>query len=318
MKKFFLSAVLTCGVLSAPALAQTDLGPLNLPTSFAGLPFSENFEAAAGTVPGYMALTELDVLTLLPDTEAWANIGNRAPCISPFNGSFNLEMGLIPGSTNYHDVRNAMVLGLDGTGYGGVTDMSFQVIDDGEEADIVDGVWVSDNGTDWYQIFGDWGPIGTSWEFVGQVDWASTPADTSGNFYIAFVQEDNFPYLDLDGVGIDDIEIPSGFDPPILDLVAGNAGDYATITVTSVFPGANCNILASLTGTGPTTIGTVTVDLTNPIIPVANIPCDTMGTAILASIAPANLTGRTVYVQAIVSDSVTGDHVSTLGMHTFP
>jgi hypothetical protein len=207
-------------VLAAPSLAtaQTDLGPLNLPTGSTGLPWTEDFELFGGTVPPYVALTNLDVATLAPDPEAWCNIGQLAPCLSPFSGSYALEMGLDPTSTNYHDVRNALVILYDPTGYTGDMNLSYMAQQFGDETDTVDGVWISNDGTGWYQLDGPWNKYSSSgtWTASGQLNLNGTPADTTIPFYVAFVQEDNFPFQDLDGVGIDDIKIPG--DPFFQDL----------------------------------------------------------------------------------------------------
>ena len=77
MNKFALSLA-AVALFPAAASAQTDLGPLNLPAGSTTLPLNEDFEAAAGVVPGYMALTGIEVATLTADPEAWANIGNLA------------------------------------------------------------------------------------------------------------------------------------------------------------------------------------------------------------------------------------------------
>ena len=220
MKSSFLTLA-TVAFLSAAAAAQTDLGPLNLPAGSTALPLSEDFETAAGVVPGYMALTGLEVATLLPDPEAWANIGNLSACSNPFNGSFNLEMGLMPGSVNYRDTRQAMVIQIDPTGYTGAMTLSAAIIDGGEESDVVDGIWLSNDGANWYSVLQDWSASvipDNSWETIDSVDLTSTPVDTNVNFYVAFVQEDNFPYLDLDGIGVDDINIPGVNPLPVLTV----------------------------------------------------------------------------------------------------
>jgi hypothetical protein len=93
---------------------------VNLPTTFGSAPFAEDFETGAGTVPSHMALTNIDPLTGLADVEAWCNVGQLAPCLNPNGGLFALEMGLDPISTNYHNVRNAMVLGINGGGTSGL------------------------------------------------------------------------------------------------------------------------------------------------------------------------------------------------------
>lgn len=216
-----LSLMVGAAALATPASlsAQTDLGPLNLPSSSTTLPLFEDFETAAGVVPPYMALTNLEVATLSPDPEAWCNIGNLATCLQPFRGSFCLEMGLEPNSTNYHDVRNAMVLLVDPAGYTGAMSLSANIIDGGEENDPVDGIWLSNDGVNWYSVLQDWGGSiipDNQWTATGEIALTTTPVNTNSPFYIAFCQEDNFPYLDLDGIGVDEIKIPG--DPFSVDL----------------------------------------------------------------------------------------------------
>jgi hypothetical protein len=304
MKKFALSLA-AVAILPAAAAAQTDLGPLNLPSGSTTLPLSEGFEVAAGVVPGYMALTALDSATLLPDPEAWANIGNLGACSNPFNGSYNLEMGLMPGVTIYRNVRNAMVLSIDPTGYTGAMTMSAAMIDGGEETAAVDGIWLSSDGVNWYSVATSWtsiiGPI-NAWESIDPLDLTGTAVDTSVPFYLAMVQEDNFPYLDLDGVGIDDISIPGVNPPPVLSVSTLTGGAYGTLSVASLYPGASTAFLASLVGSGPDLYNGIEVNLSNPIINIANRNNDINGFAIFSQIVPAGLSGSTIYLQAVVSD----------------
>ncbi|NQU47762.1 MAG: hypothetical protein HQ519_03870 [Planctomycetes bacterium] len=312
--KFIIPAILAMAAVSpSVATAQTDLGPLNLPSIAAPLPLSENFEAGAGTVPPYMALTNLEVATLLPDVEAWCNVGQLAPCINPFGGAYALEMGLAPGLTSYHDVRNAMVLQLDGSGYTGNMDLSFLGFNAGEETDTVDGVWVSSDGIGWYQVFGPWNAIPTNtWTHSGLTVLDGTPVDTSGVFYLAFCQEDNFPYNDLDGIGIDEISIPGIPAPPVLTFDPLTAGLFTTVTVESEFPGRLCKFLASTTGGGPTIIGSLTLDLTQPIIQLADVATDANGTALFSTIVHPALAGAQVWLQAVVFDAG-GVYISNSG-----
>ncbi|TAH37232.1 MAG: hypothetical protein EYC70_09645 [Planctomycetota bacterium] len=307
--KLLLTSLGVVLLAATPAAAQTDLGPLNLPGSFAPLPFGEDFETAAGVVPGYMALTAINSTTLVADPEAWCNIGNLGACMNPYGGSFALEMGLIPGSTNYHNVRNAMVIGLDGTGYGGSTLMTCQAYEDGEETNAVDGIWVSADGIGWYRCTTatTWGtivgPIG-AWERLTGIDLASTPVSTAGPFYLAFVQEDNFPYNDLDGVGIDEIDIPQDLYYPSYAASTLTAGYYATLTVTEAPPDGTAFYLMSFTGTGSATFMGVTTGLAAPIRNFVTLPLDPGGTAIYAAIVPAGLTGTTIYHQVVTADSI--------------
>ena len=315
MNKFALSLA-AVALFPAAASAQTDLGPLNLPAGSTTLPLNEDFEAAAGVVPGYMALTGIEVATLTADPEAWANIGNLGPCSNPYNGSFNLEMGLLPGSTNYHDTRQAMVIQIDPTGYTGDMTISAAIIDGGEESDTVDGIWLSNDGVNWYSILQDWGASvlpDNSWENIVPLDLTSTPVDTAVNFYVAFVQEDNFPYLDLDGIGVDEINVPGVAPPPpvpVLDVTTLTGGAYATLSVDSVYPGATTTFLASITGAGPELYNGVEVNLSSPIVSLANRNNDINGFAIFSQIVPAGLVGTTVYLQAIVNDT-SGAYAST-------
>lgn len=286
------------------APAQTDLGPLNLPTGTVGMPWTENFELFAGTVPPYMALTALEVATLTPDPEAWCNIGQLAACMQPFSGAYNLEMGLTPGSTNYHDVRNAMVMAIDPIGYSGPMTMSAAFIDGGEEATAgVDGIWVSNDGSNWYAVTPDWGTFvvpDNSWEYLDNIYLDTTPVDTSVQFYIAFVQQDNFPYLDLDGVGVDDISLPGVPPPPELTYTTLTAGQYSTLSVTSGYPGRLCKFLASRTGAGPTFVQGVTLNLSQPILQIADVATDSIGTALYPLLVPASLSGTQVWLQAVI------------------
>ena len=258
-----LSLLAGVATLASPAtlFAQTDLGPLNLPTSSTTLPLVEDFETAAGVVPPYMALTNLDVASLSPDPEAWCNIGNVATCLTPFRGSYCLEMGLDPNSTNYHDVRNTMVLLIDPAGYSGTMSLSYFGHQFGDETDTVDGVWISSDGTSWYQLDGPWNqfPSDGTWIASGELDITGTPVSTNSPFYIAFCQEDNFPYQDLDGVGIDEIKIPG--DPFSVDLGPLNLPQGSTVGLPwqegfEIFQGQVPPYMA----TNSLDVGTLTVD----------------------------------------------------------
>ena len=302
MKLLIPTLMLAAVVCPATATAQTDLGPLNLPTMFAPMPFTEDFETGAGTIPPYMALTNLDAGSLTTDPEAWCNVGQLAACQVPYEGSYCLEMGLLPGSTNYHDVRNAMVLGFDGsTGFD--KSMSFMANHHGEETDTVDGVWVSDDGSNWYQVWGPWGSVSSNtWSATGLVHLDGTPANTSGLFYVAFVQEDNFPYNDLDGAAVDNIKIPGDPLPPDLILESMTAGLYTTMRVDSDYPGHAVKFLASLNGPGPTTIYGLTFELSQPMIELAEVGADNNGTALFSTIVHPGMSGVQVWFQAVVLD----------------
>lgn len=286
-----------------PPPAGTSFSP-NLPTTFAAAPYTNDFDAAAGTIPTSMALTNIDVASGLADAEAWCNVGQLAPCLVPFSGGFNLEMGLIPGSTNYHDVRNSMVLGIDGAGNTALN-LDFQAYDGGEEyASNIDGVWVSADGLNWYDVALNWGTLvgpTSTWEQLLDIDLTGTPVDTSGQFYLMFQQQDNFPYNDLDGIGIDDIVVDNntgsgGFTYAIANLVAGST---ATFSVTGATAFGNVLIAYSLTGSGPTTTPYGVADMSAPINVLASMSADAAGAASFSPTVPGGAAGVTLYTQCL-------------------
>ncbi len=275
---------------------------VNLPTTFAPAPFTDNFDTNAGVVPSYMALTNVDSLTGLPDVEAWCNVGQVAPCISPNSGAYNLEMGLDPASVNYHNVLNAMVIGIAGNG--SALNLDFMGINGGEESNPIDGVWISNDGANWYAVSGNWAttlPTLSAWQQVLDMDLTATPVDTTTNFYLMFAQEDNFPYLGFDGIGIDDIVVDSntgggGLSYTITNLVAGQTALFA---VTGATPGGTVMLGYSLTGAGPTNTAFGVVDMSLPINTLATLTANGAGDASFSPPVPGNATGLTLYTQGL-------------------
>ena len=66
-------------IIPIPPPAPVNWNFVNLPTTFNNVAggFLEDFEAAAGVIPAYMAITELETLTMLPNPNVWANIGQQ-------------------------------------------------------------------------------------------------------------------------------------------------------------------------------------------------------------------------------------------------
>ncbi len=211
MKFTSLSVLLVAGALALPAAAQNPW--TNLPTGFqTANGYADDFESYGGVVPPHMATHALDAVTYLPDVEAWCDIAGGSG-IGAASGVACLEMGLLPGSTNYHDVLNGLVVGLDGTSAGADLWLDFQVIDHGEETDTWDGVWVSDDGLTWTQVSG-WGAATSTWGAMDDMNISNTGASTAGQFYLLFAQDDNFPYGYLDGIGVDDLNVDTTPPPP--------------------------------------------------------------------------------------------------------
>lgn len=202
----------------------------SLPGAHMTAPYTDDFEAWAGTAPAHMTLNATDT-SFVPDVEAWCDINGST--FTPNSGSFCLEMGVDPalGSASASK-RNAMVLCIDGNGIANLA-LDCTLVDHGEEANEFDGIWISSNGVDWFNVFadGDWGSslggIGV-WESVTNISLTGTPVDTTGIFYLGFFQEDNFSYANLDGIGVDDINI---------DVGGPTGGCELTLTVEGTCPG---------------------------------------------------------------------------------
>lgn len=284
---------------------------VNLPTArvpVASLAGCENFETYGGSVPSHMALTKVDAVSGLPDPEAWCTIAGGT--VASSSGVRNLEMGLLPGSTNYHEVRNALVIGLEGGGAGLLT-LDFMGINFGEEVHLADGVWVSANGTDWYRALASWSgiPSNSSWSAVA-VDLAGYASITNGPFYLMFQQQDNFPYNDLDGIGVDVVCISSsgplgpglaknGACPGLTGLQVSSATPHSPVALfygaagsfTQSNPNRPCQGV-TLGIQAPTFVGVLTANGSGMASLQFNAPAGACGITIqavdLASCAPSN------------------------------
>jgi len=216
----------------------------HLPTAFVPVAgFRENFDSLGGVLPSHMTVNMLDSATRADHPDAWCNVGQLATCLQPYDGANNLEMGLLPGSTNYYEVSNALVIGLNGAGATDLT-MSFQAIEFGEELNADDGVFVSSDGLIWEACLTDWAThAGFEVYDLATCDLASTTVDTSGQFYVAIAQQDNFPYGYLDGVGVDNIAISC----PVYTVSNLVANGSATIQLAHSVSGAYATFVYSRT-----------------------------------------------------------------------
>ncbi|MFT7517587.1 MAG: hypothetical protein ACI84O_001382 [Myxococcota bacterium] len=261
---------------------------VNLPATFASLPLLEDF--STGIVPSHMALTATDDFGVA-DIEAYCSIANG-----------QLEMGLDPLSTNYHNVRNAMVLGIDGASMAGAM-LDFDMNNYGEEAHEMDGVHCSDDGVNWFEAMDGWG---LNLEEVDIDLSCGGLVDISGNFYVMVGQNDNFPYAYLDGIDVDNLNIddqaghgggpPPGLTYSISGLVAGGV---ATFAVANAVPGSNVIIGYSLSGAGPISTGYGLVDMTPPISTFPTLVADASGDAVFSPTVPVGAAGLTLYTQGL-------------------
>lgn len=198
-------------VAPPPPPPTPEVWTVSLPASFLqlapGSTLDEGFEAYGGNLPAHMAATRIFADTGLFDPDAWCDIGGGNTVAS--GGLRCLEMGLIPGTSNYHYARNALVAGYDGTGTSGLNELGFTVLNHGEEVQPFDGIWLSADGLSWYQVYGPWTGSPASWT-AATVDLRALRHLTDGPFFLMFAQEDNFPYASLDGVALDDLRLTTG------------------------------------------------------------------------------------------------------------
>ncbi len=284
---------------------------VNLPTAFVPADgFMDDFEGHGGVVPPHMAVTAIDPLTGLPDPEAWCDIAGGSG-LGAASGTACLEMGLDPLSSNYHNVRNALVVGLDGSAAANF-DLSFNGINHGEESHAIDGVWVSADGLDWWAVRAGWSGITSTWGPVSGLDLSSTPAVVTGTFYLMFAQEDNFPYGYLDGAGVDDILVGTPPPPgPVLTVNNIVGGQVGTVEVTGATPGGMVIMGTSFAGGGPTSTIYGTVMLSPPIH-TRSVVADGAGMATTSRKVYAHLSGKTLYFQAV--DDTTGNLTNALSV----
>ena len=265
---------------------------VNLPTSFASLPLSEDF--SSGTVPSHMALTANDEYDVA-DVEAHCSVANG-----------QLEMGLDPLSTNYHTVRNAMVLGIDGSSMSGAM-IDFDMTDHGEEAHGQDGIFVSADGLTWDTAHSGW---------AGQTEMVDVDlscgglVDISGTYYVMIGQSDNYPYAYLDGIDVDNLNIDDqaghggGTPPGLTYAISGlTASQVATFSVTGAGAGESVMIGYSLRGAGPINTAYGVLDMTPPINILVSMTADANGDAVHNPTVPGNAAGVTLYTQALVNNA---------------
>jgi hypothetical protein len=289
---------------------------VNLPTSFAGLPFSEDFDTAAGVVQPYMAITAVNPSTGLPDPNAWCNIGQMGAITqTAYSGAYALEMGLLPTAAGGIYVRNALVIGLDNTtAQLSNLKLSLQAADYGEELDQIDGIWISLDGANWYDLVGWAGAGSSAWAAMNNIALGAAPVNTTGSFYLMFAQEDNFPFGNQDGIGVDDIVVGGDLPPnPMLSTV-GSCPGFVIFSADGCTPDGEVGFGWSFAGgtsavpSGPC-VGTVTA-LDAPSLVGVSVASG-FGVANWISSVPAAACGA-VLIQAIDLSSCTTSPILAL------
>lgn len=273
-----------------------------LPTQF--LPIRSlrlSFDNLAGVQPAWMAINELDAETRVPTQEAWTNIGQRAPTQEAYEGSYALEMAGAPGRKGTSTVANAMILGIDGTGFDQV-DLTFWAKQLGEEVHPDDGVFLSVDGVTWFPLVLDWGRLSkgsVGWFFVG-VPLESTPVPIDGRFYLAFAEADDAPFGTTDGVIIDDIQLRERRATWTYEVQNLKGGEFCRLDVTGITrPNSYVQLLYSLTGAGPTFTPFGYADLGAPILDLGAYSPDAQGNIRVPRFVPAVASGATIWTQAL-------------------
>lgn len=272
----------------------------NLPTAFAsGKGWMEDFDdISIGSLPPYMAANAVHSFTRLPDADGWCNAGQLATSAGAYSGPNALEMGLAPGTLEYHDVSNALIFGLNGSE---VEDFhfSFHARQFGEEISADDGVWISLDGEQWTLVLSDWVALTGGSSFEGKwrtvrCNLADSGLDLNGDFYLAIAQQDNYPYKNQDGVSVDQLAL----DRPVLDAVNLIVNQTATLTVENVDPYSIVLPLRSLfSGETATALGLV--NLGYPFESMGFLIPDESGFAQIQFQVPYLAKDKTFFLQAL-------------------
>lgn len=269
----------------------------SLPTVFEPINhfFFDDFDIRQGVLPNNYGLSFTDAATFERDPEAWCNVGNLDDCRLSYSGEYSLEMGMNPSSNNYHEVFNALTIGLDGQGSGGHL-LSFWAYNCGENSQTGDGVFVSEDGVNWVQAFQGWSqlPVG-QWTYVEDVNLSNLGVSTQGNFYLRFSEQDNFPFFYSEGVAIDDILVE-----PSITMTADNfsGGGYGIVTTNGCTPNREVILAVSFAGPGPSQSAWGTIFLSPPISTYSTIS-DINGQAQWVKRINPQLSGTSVWLQSL-------------------
>ncbi len=284
--------------LAPTGWAQSFQWNVQLPTSFAPVPYSQDFDSLGGILPPSMAVTGIDPSSGLSDSQAWMNLGQQGPMTIPSaSGSTHLELGLSPASVFSYRVRSSLVIGLNGQGLGNLN-LDLQVNDLGTVWDPADGIWVSENGTDWYAVMWGWTLPGDHgvWGFHRELFLDRTPINTLGNFYLMFTNESMFPFGNFSGLALDSLLVDDQ-DYPIFTSIYLAGGNMSTLGLSNFTPNTDVLIGYSTTGAGPTSTPYGVVAMSPPIQLLGVAHTSILGTGDFSFALPARASGHTLYAQ---------------------
>ncbi len=281
----------------------------NVPASFVatGTSWPENFDSYGGVVPAHMAVNELVTYTRGPNPDAWCNIGQNGPTtggpanIIPNSGAYMLEMGGNPnGMAGTQEYSNGLVIGLNGAGNPGLV-LDFMAYNLDEEGSLDDGIWVSNDGVFWEQMFSSYLTVSTTaWDPVTDIDLSTSSVSTAGDFYLLIAESDNTQLGVTDGICIDDVVVrTAGPLPPTLAVYNLVAGSLVTIEVTNNNPGDRCQVGYSLAGGGPINSPYGQVFLTPPYTALPPLTADATGKASMVAPVPPIASGVNIWMHAL-------------------
>ncbi|MBC8404687.1 MAG: hypothetical protein H8E15_05650 [Planctomycetes bacterium] len=289
----------------------------NLPTTHLVVTsLNEDFESLAGTIPSWIALNNLDSVTRLTDADAWCNIGQLAPCIEAFSGTYSLEMGLDSSIGGPHHVSNALIYALDGTGFLGMN-LHLKVKQFMEEWNPDDGIFISQDGNLWHPVATDWAQMtagSADWTDVS-VDLGQSPVDLGGDFFLAIAEADNYPFGVHDGIIVDDIRIETTQSTLQYSLSNLVAGQYSNIDVVGALrPGSLVTVFFSPHGPGPVSTPFGDAFMTPPLTEVGSYTPTANGEVHETKWVPLAAQGAQIWTQVIESNGVTGVWSNPLAM----
>ncbi len=263
-----------------------------LPTTVAAAPYFQDFES--GIVPPEMSTVGLSAFTWQPDPIGWCEIANTA---GTYNGNYVLEMGTAPGSFGL--AAGVMVVKLDLSSLSHPI-IRFAVNTFGAFPHNEDGVYLSNDGNNWVEVFDNWSSLPYGWSIV-TIDISDAFVDFQQPVYVKFFFVSDFwPYGTLEGVAIDDLSVEDAVNGCQLELRAtGSCLSRYTLEVENAVPGGSVALLYGPSGSftqGGVPCTGIVLDIQNPRLgamwdPASGIEC--------MNLIPAPVSSCGVVVQAV-------------------
>ena len=207
------------------------------------LPYIENFEATSNITRATNGDLHCDVdhRWEFETTGGAVYFGTNATGTIPTGlGAFTLDDG---GSTNTLGETNYVILNLDLSAYSASTllELFFDYIENADETDVEDRVWIRGSNTDpWVEVY-NWtvGPTNTLVN-VGPIDIDAALTTVgqlpSSTFQVRFGQDDNATWIGGDGVTFDNVIIAENTCPQPTNLAVSSPNTDAFVTWINAAP----------------------------------------------------------------------------------